>query len=347
VLNIKAKAVTHRSPDTQGAYQKTICPNHFVIRHFSPSQMQSFLLQKNFINFQNFSSIKKGLIAARIMSLTVFLTLLLSSATISSPSTESVQPQWKPFAEDTVDGLAYFAGRVTHPGIDFHALRIDLANAELQIVVAAGGGDADTVLSTKISSFVRTNDLLAGINALPFSPVSGKEGEERTNLGIVVADRVMISPPSPGYDALVLYADRRAAIVAQSDIASVESEGIENAVGGFQRILEGGELVQRVLDVNVRHPRSAAGISSDGRFLYLLVIDGRRLGSIGATEAETAVVLRALGASEGINFDGGGSSALVLRQPNGKVRAVNIPIHDFILGRERAVAGCLGVKAHF
>jgi exopolysaccharide biosynthesis protein len=100
-----------------------------------------------------------------------------------------------------------------------------------------------------------------------------------------------------------------------------------------------------VLNLTPRHPRSVAGISSNGRYLYLLVIDGRRLGSIGSTEAETALLLQVLGASEGINFDGGGSTALALLYPDGEVRVVNTPIHDQILGKERAVAGCLGIRA--
>jgi exopolysaccharide biosynthesis protein len=121
-------------------------------------------------------------------------------------------------------------------------------------------------------------------------------------------------------------------------------KNIENAVSGFRLILKDGEPAERTLNLQPRHPRSAAGISANGRYLYLLVIDGRRLGSIGSTEKETALLLRFLGSWEGINFDGGGSSALVLRYPDGKVRAVNTPIHGGIHGLERAVAGCIGVK---
>jgi hypothetical protein len=262
-------------------------------------------------------------------------------------SPETVLPQWKPFAEDTVDGLAYFAGKTARPRLEFNALRVDLSSADLRILTAGGGQGGILVnekfLSTKVSSFVRDNGLLAGINALPFSPVSGKEGEPRTNVGIVVSGGVMVSPPYPLYDALVFYADGSVAIVSQSGLESAE---VDNAVGGFQRILEAGELVPRILSLTIRHPRSAAGISPDGRFLYLLVIDGRRPGSVGTTEAETALLLRSLGAAEGINFDGGGSSALVLRYPNGKIRAVNTPIHHQIPGKERGVAGCLGVRVN-
>jgi exopolysaccharide biosynthesis protein len=149
---------------------------------------------------------------------------------------------------------------------------------------------------------------------------------------------------------LVFYKDGRAAIAAQSEIKDHDSGSIVNAVGGFYRILEHGELAPRVQNMSdsagakrPRHPRSAAGISSDGRFLYLLVIDGRQIKSVGGTEAETALILRALGAYDAINFDGGGSSAMALRYPDNTVRVVNTPIQDQIPGRERAVAGCLGI----
>jgi hypothetical protein len=299
-----------------------------------------------------------NLVLNKVVFIVSFI-LILSSCTTLSPvsgqagrvtaeSPEKVIPQWQPFAEDKLDGLAYFAGKVSNPRLEFYALQIDLSVLELQIVAAGGGTTISSdstgeFLSTKVSSFVRDNDLIAGINVLPFYPVSGEEGEPRVNVGIVIADGIMISTPNPRYDALVFYADGQAAIIAQSEIGTAEN--IISAVGGFYRILENNELVPRVLNLSTRHPRSAAGISSCGRYLYLLVVDCRRLGSVGSTEAETAVLLQALGASEGINFDGGGSTALALQYPDGKVRVVNTPVHDQIPGRERAVAGCLGIRA--
>jgi len=262
------------------------------------------------------------------------------SDTASSPGT--VLPHW----QNSADGLWRFSGKVSNPRLEFHALRIELSCPQLRIVASGGAGSGGDTLSVKVSTFVRDNDLLAGINALPFDPVSDREGEPRTNAGIVVTDGVMISPPHPEFDALVFYnggfhGSGGAVIVKQSDIRNTGE--IANAVGGFRRILENDEPVPRVLDLNTRHPRSAAGISADGKFLFLLVIDGRRQNSIGATEMETALLLKALGAGEGINFDGGGSSALALRYPDGKVRVLNTPIHGGIPGRERAVAGCLGI----
>ena len=259
---------------------------------------------------------------------------------VSSTTVETLVPQWQP-VDNTSGALAYAAGKIASPKIEFRALRIDLVAPDLRIVVRDGAFGDDSTLSTRVSSFVRDNGLLAGINALPFRPVSGREGEVRTNIGIVVSEGKMLSPPHSGYASLVFYTDGSVSIVNQSEIRSVEN--IENAVGGFHQVLKAGGLTGRVLNREDRHPRSAAGISSDGQYLYLLVIDGRRIGSIGCTEAETALLLRALGSWDGINLDGGGSSSLALRYPDNKIRVVNTPIHGDIPGRERAVAGCLGV----
>jgi len=280
-------------------------------------------------------------------SLLIFLTCATSSpvntareGSASFAAVEAVQPQWQPFA----DGIGYFHGKTVSPRLEFWALRIDLYAPNTRIVVK-GGADGDGTLGAKVSSFVRSNDLLAGINAVPFDVISAKEGLPVKNMGLVISGGELIAPVNPNYDALVFYKDGGAAIIKQSEISSTED--IENAVGGFHQILAGAEAAQRTLNSEERHPRSAAGISANDGILYLLVIDGRREGSSGGTEKETALLLRAFGSTDGINFDGGGSSALVLRYPDGRVRAVNTPIHGGIPGQERAVAGCLGVYSVF
>ena len=61
-----------------------------------------------------------------------------------------------------------------------------------------------------------------------------------------------------------------------------------------------------------RHPRTAVGIARDGRRLLLAVVDGRQKPySDGMTLRELAGVMRALGARDAINLDGGGSTTLV------------------------------------
>ncbi|MDR3130128.1 MAG: phosphodiester glycosidase family protein [Treponema sp.] len=302
------------------------------------------------------------LLVAASCRTTPLITPATKPALAASPG--ELLPQWEPFAENITPALSFFAGKVREPRLELWAVRVDLEAPGLRIVV--NGPDPLTgefregyIPSTTVSRFVSRYDCLVGINANPYSLVSGKTQEDRAIDGIAVANGVVVSRPRPGFDALVFYeGPLRAAIVSQAELSSLE--GIRNAVGGFRIVLRDGETAKRLLPADARllpadtrlrtpaaplprHPRSAAGLSWDGRWLYLLAVDGRRPGSVGATEAELAELLLRLGASEGLNFDGGGSTSLALRFPNGKVRPVNSPIHNRIPGWERKVAICLGI----
>ena len=61
-----------------------------------------------------------------------------------------------------------------------------------------------------------------------------------------------------------------------------------------------------------RNPRTLVGTTSDGR-LILVAVDGRRPGhSVGASFEESALIMRALGANDAVNLDGGGSTGMTL-----------------------------------
>jgi hypothetical protein len=110
------------------------------------------------------------------------------------------------------------------------------------------------------------------------------------------------------------------------------------AVGGFA-IMRGG-TVPPGLDNRVLAARTAAGVSRDGRHLYLVVADRRSGLSAGLTLAELAVLLRRAGADDAMNLDGGGSSTFAMRVPGESAVSVrNLPS----AGAERAVANGIGV----
>jgi hypothetical protein len=92
-------------------------------------------------------------------------------------------------------------------------------------------------------------------------------------------------------------------------------------IGGWPRILRNGENVVTEAPVQegtisrnaeARHPRTAIGFSRDSSTLYLLVVDGRQEASVGMTLTELATLMRRLGAWNAMNFDGGGSTTMVL-----------------------------------
>jgi len=117
-----------------------------------------------------------------------------------------------------------------------------------------------------------------------------------------------------------------------------------NAVSGEALLVSGGNVIPD-LNAGELHPRTAIGYSPNGRYLYLVVVDGRQpCYSEGITLAELAELMRTLGAQYAMNLDGGGSSTLVVEGQDGKSRVLNSPIDNYLPGRERPVANHLGVS---
>jgi hypothetical protein len=97
--------------------------------------------------------------------------------------------------------------------------------------------------------------------------------------------------------------------------------GVMHAVAGRPILLRDSTLTADVhsegnAGFRGPNPRSAFGLSRDGRRAWLVVIDGRQPArSVGTSLEQTGALLRMLGAHSAVNLDGGGSSALVVRDP--------------------------------
>ncbi|MFJ9757937.1 phosphodiester glycosidase family protein [Streptomyces sp. NPDC101149] len=110
------------------------------------------------------------------------------------------------------------------------------------------------------------------------------------------------------------------------------------AIGGFPVLRHGAPLPR--LDGETSAVRTAVGIADGGRRLLLLATDGGAAYRSGLTVAEVAAVLRASGATDGFNLDGGGSTTLVTRAPG--ARTVTVRNHPSG-GAERPVPDGVGV----
>jgi hypothetical protein len=263
-------------------------------------------------------------------------------AALRAAAPQDLKPRWAAFAP----GIDYLEARIAKPRLQLWALRADLDNPGLEIVVNRGGENTRIIPGTTVSGFVRDYGCVAGINATPFDRIARRAGDPLAVVGIALSEGFLTAPPVPRYDALVFYHDGSAAIVPQAILEGAVLAELRNAVGGFRVVLRKGALAERLLDqagkgAPPRHPRSAVGLSADGKTLCLLVIDGRRPGSVGATEQELAIILRQLGAHDGLNLDGGGSTTLALRYGDGTIRPANTPVS----GKERPVAACLGLRS--
>ena len=104
-----------------------------------------------------------------------------------------------------------------------------------------------------------------------------------------------------------------------------------------------GEIAPDLDDQGVE-PRTAVGINRNGRYLYLIVVDGRQpFYSEGATFTELAELFIEQGAFMAMSLDGGGSSTMVIEGENGTPVILNSPIDHYIPGTERPVGTHLGI----
>lgn len=131
------------------------------------------------------------------------------------------------------------------------------------------------------------------------------------------------------------------AIIGSYDEYDSYKENIQEAVGGRVRLMTNGNVLPQT--VTALEPRTAIGVTDDN-VVYILVADGRNFWySNGMRYAEMGAVMKALGAKNAINLDGGGSSTFIIRKiagfEDGRFAIRNWPYDNG--GVERKVANGL------
>jgi exopolysaccharide biosynthesis protein len=228
-----------------------------------------------------------------------------------------------------------------------YAMRVDLKAPGISFITTPHAGSRATVSDT-VSDFVEKTHTQVAINAGFFSPCCLEHAEDKDILGLTVSEGKVISPPSTKdeYNAALLITRQNESSITTVSPAS-DLSNVFTAVTGSAIIVQKGENTGDVNQLNkaaYANPRTAVGVSKDGRYLYLVVIDGRKPGySMGTTNHETAEVMLALGAYTALNLDGGGSTTMVKSDEQGHAVTVNHPSG----GAERFDASALGVHADF
>jgi hypothetical protein len=196
--------------------------------------------------------------------------------------------------------------------------RCDLTLRTLRAEAREAGGRGHERVTSMVERF--PGKALAAVNADFFTPEGGTVGSEVVG-GRVTAARfrpaVAWKPGSvPWIGSTATAGDT---LVAGWPIPFGAGDGSTEAVGGYPELLDGGKRVgdlavaERPAFAASRHPRTAVAWDADGGRLWLVVVDGRQPPhSLGMTLPELATLLEALGAEEGLNLDGGGSSVMVV-----------------------------------
>jgi uncharacterized protein YgiM (DUF1202 family)/GH25 family lysozyme M1 (1,4-beta-N-acetylmuramidase) len=226
-----------------------------------------------------------------------------------------------------------------------HALVVDLKAAAFEFLVTPPLRDEEPFLCTRTtSSFLEKFQLHMAINAdgfyfldpatYPPDTFCGDGGDPIKLIGFAASRGKKYSTKAPNRP--ILYISPNNAI--SFDRAP---SNIFNAITGDRLLVTKGKKLTG-LESASRDPRTAIGANQNGRFLVLVVVDGREF-SEGATFPELADLLIAHGAYTGMALDGGGSSAMIVKGVDGKARAVNKLMEENIPGKERAVGNHLGL----
>lgn len=211
-----------------------------------------------------------------------------------------------------------------------------------------------------INRFRETNELIAYTSIFDSSTRSKYKGTEvicksddlpvqcgkTINLIVVEVRTDAVNTPIPD-DGMVLSAGGPAASFLSANLKpgdkltvkfevksanNVDWSQVQQAVGGRPWVLKDGkEYVDLEYErigssfSTTRHPRSALGITADGK-LMLVTVDGRQPGlSTGISLPDLAALMKRLGAVNAINLDGGGSTTLsyrgaIINSPSGGIQ---------------------------
>lgn len=155
-------------------------------------------------------------------------------------------------------------------------------------------------------SFAKREHCLVAMNATPFG--------RKSLAGIFKMKGHVLSEPVERYGALGLRCDKDNTVTAARVFESQTDEELADwdaAFGGFFIVLKDGQVCTEF--VRRSDSRSGAGVSADGKILYLLVVEGERMSqSRGLSYPQCGQIFRALGCSDALEFDGGGSSDLCI-----------------------------------
>jgi hypothetical protein len=218
-----------------------------------------------------------------------------------------------------------FAGGVT---LDGETRLLDGVNRRVGVVPVCGGrgGDRPTERPDAATTCTDPSELVL------FTPRWGSRALAAEQHALVragvIAGLGRRAIPDDGFVLGATGATAEADLDLRPPRGSHPTEEFAGIVGGGPRLLANGRVRVRAAAegfapiaapwfygsfVAGRHPRTLAGVRSDGTLL-LVTVDGRRPGwSAGVALPEAARLMQALGARDALNLDGGGSSAMTVR----------------------------------
>lgn len=236
-------------------------------------------------------------------------------------------------------------------------LEIDVTAPGVKFEMSPGNGDAPGEITRGTTrKFVDSIGAQIGIN-VGFYDTKANYGGLNTDLMHLAASKGDVYSPAHGDEWIFDVSPDGKPRIAKADgkdAATAAGVKVHNAAGGNQPMLANGEVVAPPDSgyTKALNPHTAVGVSKDKTKVYLVTVDGRQNGySEGMRTDEMARLMLQFGAWDAINFDGGGSTTMVIDDTDNKTQdahLLNSPSDNSSpakAGSERVVANSLAVFA--
>lgn len=243
-----------------------------------------------------------------------FSALFFSCASLSQSSSEDLSAlqeklslessyipsrfEWSPLCR----GIDTFRFEDRDLPLVYHVVRIDLSEPTLSLACVKGS----------VSSAARKSCVRVAFNATQFE---SKFFVFNRLKGVFRMDGEEVSLPVEKYAALLFESSLKNGACGEGFRASIVGNqteeallGWKNAVGGFFVVLKDGQVCQ--FKVQSLRARVGVGLSGNAKTLYVLVVEENN--SCGLSYGHCALLFKALGCSDAMEFDGGHSTALYI-----------------------------------
>ena len=250
-----------------------------------------------------------------------------------------------------------------------HCVRVDLTDPDIQLFTTPRASsyvaESRETLTQTVPAILQQYKLQVASDANFYNANPG--GSDPTSAGVncevyglEISSGIVVSAESsadyagdPRAASLLFTTNRQPMWDFRNLPFGTNTTGVYTAITGYYPIVSNGVNVGAASInaypdsfIHQSQPRTAFGVSQNGRYLYLMTIDGRQPGySDGALDSETAYWMLQCGAWNAINMDGGGSTALYMADSTGSPVALNHSSYLAGYGRERYIGSHFGVYA--
>lgn len=192
---------------------------------------------------------------------------------------------------------------------------VDLANANIGLAVVRPKNSGHALGLQRVTQQALQEDapghlVWGGTNGSFFNVSTGAPH------GLLYDDGMLVQIPSAAYPNFLVITKDKKAVIGNAELyndAAFKSN-IYEAIGGGVMLLSNNVISTQTEAVPSVNPRTCIGVSADQTKVFLMAVDGRQYHySNGMTYEELSKCMKALGARDALNLDGGGSTTFFIR----------------------------------